>query len=174
MAPAVKTEATSVFQRCLEEPIKPKVVKKTVEGDGTFVSNIFNFSIDLPKGFTLKEKQGQHLAVASSRSGLFTVIVKTPRKGGSLRRHDKNFLKKTVRDPALKVLNRVETKVGGTPAIRYYLSVNHRGKTYCASEVMTVHKGHTYRVSVLQRLMQGRCMGDTIVDKITSNWKWLQ
>ena len=173
-APSVKTEATSVFQRCLDKPIKPKVVKKTVEGDNSFVSDTFNFSVDMPQGFTLKENKGEHLALASSRSGLFTVIIKRPRKGGSLRKHDSEFLAKSLRDPSLKVLKREETKVGGSKAVRYYLSVNHRGKTYCASEVMTVHKGHTYRLSVLQRLMQGRCMGDTVVDKITSNWKWLQ
>ena len=171
--PAVKTDAAAVFQRCLDKPIQPKVVKQTIKGDSSYSDDTYNFSIELPKGFSLKGEKGIHRAIATSRSGLFTVIIKTPKKGGSLKKHDSRFLAKALKDPSLKVLKRVETKVGGTKAIRYYLSVKHRGKTYCASEVMTVHDGYTYRVSVLQRLMQGRCMGDTVVDKITSQWKWL-
>jgi len=165
---------SDVFRRCLDEPIQPVVQRPMDAVDEEWRDDEAGIAVALPRGFRVAGRnQGGLLAVLASRSGMFTIAVKQPAEGGSLARRDRAFLDAIVQDRSMQLIHREELTLGGAPAVRYYLQVNIDGRSYCASEVICVHGGRTYHVSVMQKLLTGRCLGDAVVHQFTDGWQWL-
>ena len=165
--------ASDVFVRCLEKPIEEATLVPMgarIYDDG---KNGIHWA--LPQGFVLGNVvERDQLAVALSRSGALMVVVEKPIPIGSmpLDKAVLGFERAALRDPRVRVLGRKAFSFAGLPAVKLYLEITHGPIKTCASRVFVKRDRWLFRVATLERLLQGRCMGDLVIGRVIDGWKW--